>query len=244
MPNRRIKGSFISLALGLGLCVFLVPLSHAVIISPVQLDLSAKSPVASFTVTNDSAATLTYQSSALSWIQVDGQDVQVATNDLIVTPPIISINPKSSQVFRVALFKPGVHLLEQSYRIILDDISTDANTKTESGISFRFNHNLPVFYAPLTNIDSILWTICESHTAGKSCLQMENKGNRHAKVIKFTAVSANSAEPSDASKTLLAGSSSQWIFSTMLGAENTSSIQLITDKGPITLSLKDLPRSK
>jgi len=244
MTIRQLKGNFIGVALGLGLFVLLVPLSYAVIISPVQLDLSAKNPVASFTVTNDSAATLTYQSSALSWVQVDGQDVQVATNDLIVTPPIISIEPKRSQVFRVALFKPSAHPVEQSYRIILDDISADVNVKTEAGISFRFNHNLPVFYAPSTSIDSILWSLCKSHIAGKSCLQMENKGNRHAKVIQFTAVSANAEEPNKLSKTVLAGSSGQWLFSTVLGAENTSSIQLITDKGPITLSLKDLPSAK
>lgn len=133
MANRRIKGSFISLAFGLGLFVLLVPLSHAVIISPVQLDLSIKNPIASFTVTNDSAVTLTYQSSALSWVQIDGQDIQVASDDLIVTPPIISIIPKRSQVFRVALFKPSPQVVEQSYRIIMEDISADVNVATETG---------------------------------------------------------------------------------------------------------------
>lgn len=64
------------------------------------------------------------------------------------------------------------------------------------------------------------------------------------KVIQFTAVSESAEEPGNFSKTLLAGSSSQWLFSKVLGAENTNSIKLITDKGPITLSLKDLPRSK
>jgi fimbrial chaperone protein len=244
MLNRKIKCNLIAVIIGLGVITLWVPLSYAVIISPVQLDLSKKNPVGSFTVTNDSAATITYQAGALTWAQVEGEDIQLATNDLIVTPPIVTIKPKSAQVFRVALFKPAIHSVEHSYRIMLDDISADVAEKTETGISFRFNHNLPVFYAPATNIDSVIWSRCESKIAGKSCVLMENKGNRHAKVVKFTAISASAEEPNTKSKTLLAGSTTQWLFSSMLGSENTTGIKLITDKGPLSLSLKDLPRSR
>ena len=244
MIRRRIKCIIINLVFGLSLFTLWMPLSHSVVISPVQLDLSRKSPVAGFTVTNDSAVTLTYQADVLSWTQIDGQDIQVATNDLIVTPPIVSIQPKGSQIFRIAFFKKSSHELEQSYRIVLDDISADVTEKSDTGLNFRFNHNLPVFYAPLTSIDSVIWSVCESQIAGKSCLQMENKGNRHSKIVKFTAFSASAEETSSLSKTLLAGSSSQWIYTTKLGSENTTGIKLITDKGPLTIILKDLPKSK
>lgn len=244
MTQRQIKGNLITLAFGLGLMTLWVPLSHSVVISPVQLDLSKKNPVGSFTVTNDSKATLTYQASALSWAQLDGKDIEVATNDLIVSPPIVSIKPKDSQIFRVALLKPNTKLVEQSYRVMLDDISADVVEKIETGLSFRFNHNLPVFYAPASNIDSVIWSVCESKVLGKSCLQVENKGNRHTKIIKFTAASTSAEETHNLSKTLLAGTTIQWLYTTILGYENTSFIKLITDKGPLTLSLKDLTRSK
>lgn len=242
--NRQIKRNFIALSFGLGVYATLVPYSEAVIISPVQLDLSVKNPIASFTVTNDSALTVTYQSSALSWTQVDGQDVQIETNDLVITPPIVSIKPKSAQVFRVALFKAYSHLVEQSYRIVLDDISAEVAEKSDTGLSFRFNHNLPLFFAPLNSVDSVVWSTCESHVAGKGCLLMENKSNQHAKVVKFSAVSATTEELNSKTKTVLAGSSSQWIFSATQGLESTTSIKLITDKGPLTLILKDLPSTK
>ncbi len=244
MKNKKVLHNLINAAFGLSLFTTLISSSEAVIVSPVQLDLSVKNPIASFTVTNDSALTVTYQSSFSSWAQVDGQDVHIETNDLVVTPPIVSIKPKSAQVFRVALLKTSTHLVEQSYRIVLDDISTDVAEKSETGLSFRFNHNLPLFFAPLNSNNSVFWSLCESHVAGKSCLLMENKGNRHAKIVKFSAVSASSEEPNSLSKTVLAGSSNQWLFSTVQGAENTSSIKLITDKGPITLNLKDLPSTK
>ena len=244
MHRLQIRNILIFVIFGFALSVALIPYANAVVVSPVQIDLSLKAPVGSFTVTNDSDVVLTYQSTALTWAQIDGQDVQVETQDLIVTPPIVSIKPKSAQVFRVALFKPSKSLIEQSYRIILEDISTDVSQKAENGLSFRFNHNLPIFYAPLRITDLMIYSICESPAAGKSCVLIENKGNRHAKIIQFTAASANLEEASTISKTILAGSSSQWIFSTMQGSENTSNIKLITNKGPLNLNLKDLPRSK
>jgi fimbrial chaperone protein len=180
----------------------------------------------------------------LSWTQVDDQDVQVETNDIVITPPIVSIQPKSAQVFRAALFKASAHLAEQSYRIVLDDISEDVAEKSANGLSFRFSHNLPLFYAPLISVDSVVWSVCESHVAGKSCFLMENKGNRHVKIIKFSALSATKEELSSVSKTVLAGSSNKWFYSTIQGTEHTISIKLITDKGPLTLSVKDLPEAK
>jgi fimbrial chaperone protein len=241
---RQINHNIIVALFGLGVFSTLIPCAEAVIVSPVQLDLAVKNTIGSFTVTNDSDLTITYQSSALSWAQVDGQDVQNETNDIVVTPPIVSIKPKSSQVFRVALFKVSSHIVEQAYRVVLDDISSDVAEKSDTGLSFRFNHNLPLFYAPLTVLESVVWSTCDSHVEGKSCLLMENRGNRHAKVVKFSAISANAEEANSLTKTVLAGSTYQWLFSTKQGAENTTSIKLITDKGPITLNLKDLPKSK
>ena len=235
---------FILTAFGFGSFLTFLPASWAVIISPVQLDLSLRYPVASFTVTNDSEFPITYQASTLSWTQIDVQDIQLATQDLILTPPIVTIKSRSSQVFRVGLFKKPDNLVELSYRVILEDISSDVTEKTDAGLRFRFNHDLPLFYAPLSNNDLIVWSLCASSVIGKSCLMIENKGNRHAKIVKLTALSANLVEASNLSKTLLAGNSGQWLFPTMIGSENTTSIELITNKGPLTLTIKDLPRFK
>lgn len=242
---RTIQGkrNFVSIIFGLSFAL-LVPHSYAVTISPVQLNLSVKNPIVSFTVTNDSETILTYQAVTLSWSQTDGKDVQEDTTNIIVTPPIVSINPNSLQVFRVALHHSEATSLEQTYRIVLEDISENPDKKVLNGLSFRFNHNLPVFYAPLSILDLVVWSMCETKIKGMRCLMIENKGNVHAKIIKLSVVSATAKEPNGISKTLLAGSASQWIFPSMLGLEETKSIELLTNKGPLTLNIKDLPRFK
>ncbi|MFQ3218013.1 MAG: fimbrial chaperone protein [Paraglaciecola sp.] len=243
MVSLKIKGNLITAVFGLGVFAILVTQAQAVVISPIHLEMSVKKPVTSFTVTNESDQIVTYQLNTLSWVQVDGKDNYIEANELVVTPPIVSIKPKSSQTFRVALFKASSHRVEQSYRIILDDISTYVSDESKTGLTFIFNHNLPLFYAPLASVDSVVWSICESDVVGKSCLLMQNKGNRHAKMVKFSAVSATKEEPNNQAKTVLAGSSGKWLFSTMQGTENTTSIKLITSTGPLILLLKNLPSS-
>ncbi|MFT5313858.1 MAG: fimbrial chaperone protein [Paraglaciecola sp.] len=224
--------------------VALVPRAQAVMLSSVHLDMSVKKPIVSLTLTNDSAEVVTYQINTLTWDQVDGQNIYNETSDLMVTPPIVSIAANSSQVFRVGLFKPGPHLVELSYRVVLENITSETVAKKGTGLSFVFSHNLPLFYAPLMPVDSVLWSRCVSQVVGESCLRMENKGNRHTKMRNFNAVSPTEQKLYNNGSTVLAGSSAQWQFATMLGDENTTLIEVNTDKGPIRLILDDLPLAK
>jgi P pilus assembly chaperone PapD len=240
--NAAMKGKLIAALLGLGLFITLVPRSHAVIISPVHLNMSVKEPIISFTVTNDSEDVITYQINTLSWQQIDGKDTYNETIELIVSPPIVSIEPNSTQTFRVGLFKESSHLVEQAYRIVLDDITTYLPDQSKNSLKFIFNQNLPLFYAPVKRIDSVVWSTCESALSGTSCLLIENKGNRHVKLVNFIAVSATQEEPLHSAKTVLAGSTSKLFYPTTQGEiETTTSIKVSSGKGPIVLVLADLP---
>ena len=218
----------------------LVACAQAITISPVHLSMSVKKPIISLTVTNDSAKIMTFQTKTVIWSQVNGDNVYSDTNDLMITPPIVSIQANSSQVFRLALFTNSPHLVELSYRVILEDITAELASE-ENGLSFKFNHSLPFMYAPITPLDSVLWTRCESNVMGKSCLRMDNQGNRHAKLVRFNAVSTTAQVPYEGAKTVLAGSSAQWFYTTMIDAENTTHLEVITSRGPVMLIIEDLP---
>lgn len=241
--SMTIKGKFIAELLGIGLLLILVPHSQAVTISPVHLYLSVKEPIISFTVTNDSVERITYQINTLSWRQVGGEDTYDETKQLIVSPPIVSIEPNSSQTFRVGLLEESTHLVEQAYRVVLDDITAYLPGNSKNSLRFIFNYNLPLFYAPVNRVDSAVWSKCESTVKGKNCLLFENTGNRHVKLANFIAVSATKEERLSKSKTVLAGSTGKWLYPTMQGTENTISITLSSGNVPIVLVLADLPYS-
>jgi fimbrial chaperone protein len=230
----------IALFVGGLICLILVASAQAITISPVHLFMSVKKPIISLTVINDSAKVMTFQTKAVTWSQVNGKDVYSETNDLMITPPIVSIQANSTQVFRLAMFSDSSHLVESSYRVILEDITAEL-VSAENGVSFKFNHSLPLMYAPITPNDSVLWTRCESNVVGKSCLRMDNQGNQHAKLVRFNAVSATAQAPYEGAKTVLAGSSAQWFYTTMIGAENTIHLEVTTSKKSVTLIIEDLP---
>jgi P pilus assembly chaperone PapD len=217
----------------------LVACAQAITISPVHLSMSVKKPIISLTVTNDSARIMTFQTKTVIWSQVNGDNVYSDTNDFMITPPIVSIQANSSQVFRLALFRNSPHLVELSYRVILEDITAELASE-ENGLSFKFNHSLPLMYAPITPLDSVLWTRCESNVVGKSCLRMDNQGNRHTKLVRFNAVSTTAQVPYEGAKTVLAGSSAQWFYTTMIDAENTTHLEVTTNNGIETLIIEDL----
>jgi fimbrial chaperone protein len=241
--NVAIRGKHIAILLGVGLLLTLLPWALAVTISPIHLNLSVREPVISFKVTNNSAKAITYQINTLSWRQVDGKDTYNETSDLIVSPPIVSIEPNSTQTFRVGLLKESSHIIEEAYRVVLEDITLYLPDNSNNGLRFIFNHNLPLFYAPVKRVDSVIWSTCGSPAKGKSCLLFENKGNRHVKLANFIAVSSTNEEPLHKAKTVLAGSTGKWIYPTMQGTESTTSIKLNTGKGPLVLVLADLPIS-
>lgn len=239
MRKDAIRFCLIRVAIGLS---FLASLDSAtaLIISPIQLDISIKNPITSFKVTNDSSVAIVYQASALSWIQIGGQDTQVDTADLVITPPIVTIQPKTSQVFRVAMINPVPNLTELAYRVVLEDISEDMIKNSETGINFRFNHSLPLFYTLKIPVVSLVWSICKSVLVGKSCLRLDNKGNSFFKITKFSALSKSKDETVGGVKTILAGSSHEWIYSSMQGTEPTEGFRITSTKEPVNINLKDI----
>jgi hypothetical protein len=70
---------------------------------------------------------------------------------------------------------------------------------------------------------------------------MDNQGNRHAKLVRFNAISTTSQVPYKGAKTVLAGSSAQWFYTTMIDAENTTHLEVTTSRGPVMLIIEDLP---
>ena len=243
MIARHIELPLLKVVVGFAALATLISAS-AVIISPVELNISSKNPVTSFKVTNDSSAAITYQSNVLLWEQIGGLEKQGETKDLVITPPIVTVQPKATQIFRVAMLRVIPHSREQAYRVLIEDISDEKIANSEQGVSFKFNHDLPLFYTPLNIVSSLTWSSCVSSVVGKGCLRLENKGNSRLKIIKISALSKNNGEVIGSVKTILSGGSYDWSYASMQSSEAIEGFRIITSKEPINISLKDFPGRK
>lgn len=187
-------------------------------VSPVVVEIDSPRKAAAITLTNGSDRAVTYQVEALNWRQENGVDRYQPTDELVVVPPIFEIAPHSSQVVRVMLRVPAPSGVERTYRVLLEDI-TQAPATENTGIAFRFSHNLPVLVAPAGKINNVMqWRPCAAEPAVRQagpaelCVRLRNAGNRRIKVTELL-MSGNGwqqALPVHGGFNLLAGAEREW----------------------------------
>jgi fimbrial chaperone protein len=191
------------------------PLSAASInVSPVVVEVGSPRKAVAVTITNNSNRAVTFQADALTWRQDNGVDRYEPTGDLLVVPSVLEIPPNGGQVIRVVLRKPAPSPVERTYRLILEDITTDVAPPEGKGLAFRFTHNLPVMIAPSAKVqNSMQWKPCAAPAPAKQlCVSLRNSGNRRIKVasIKLGGDAWQQTLPLKEQLNVLAGAYREW----------------------------------
>lgn len=118
-------------------------------VSPVRIFMNANERAIAVTVVNEGAEELVMQSEIYAWQQKPGgEDALTPTEDLVLSPPIVKLAPKSRQVLRLARVGGPPSGQEQSYRMIVREVpeakQADKNAKVQMALAF----SLPIFITP------------------------------------------------------------------------------------------------
>lgn len=134
----------------LPLCIWASGLS----ISPIHIHFAPGEKIATITLKNTSDEPITLQTKLYQWRQAEGQDNYVPTQDLIASPAMFKIAPRSKQLVRIALRNPEPSAPEQqkTYRLVLNQILPMAvKTKPKTDlINTKLKITLPIFIDPKT----------------------------------------------------------------------------------------------
>lgn len=209
-------------ALGAALCtlaLLALPPAEAASLSvdPVRIELSPQQQTAAITLKNDSDLPSSIQIQAVAWSQLDGKDVYTPTRELLVSPPIITIAPKSEQVIRAALRRQADTASELTYRIYLQELPPQP-APGFMGLQVALRIGLPVFVKPQTGkaAPKMVWTV--SHAPDNSLkVALQNQGNAHVKVSDFALYIPGKDEPIAVESGLsyiLAGQAREWLLKT------------------------------
>lgn len=173
-------------------------------VNPVRVYLDGKSKSGSLVVENTSDEMVTIQAMLNSWSQENGLDKIQPTEDLLVSPPIFKVQPKSRQVVRIGFLKTPDATREGSYRLFLQEVPPPRKPD-EQGLGVSLRMSLPIFVAPHAgNHQAVLkWTAqpVDDHNLK---LSLANSGNAH---IQITAISVSLPDGS-----YLAGSPSMMTY--------------------------------
>jgi fimbrial chaperone protein len=179
MATRRL---FIGAVAVLGSLV--TPFAQAGVFSvvPVRIYMTPRDRAVAITVTNEGDTDMVLQAEVNTWRQKpDGTDEQVASDDLILSPPILKLKPRARQVVRLARVAPPDLSQQLTYRLLMREVPEAAANKPGVQISVALALSMPVFVTPPGAKAAVA---CDAVRAPETGVQVSctNTGNAYAQV--------------------------------------------------------------
>lgn len=137
-------GAFVPLLLGLALPASAGDFS----VTPVRIFMAPRDRAVAVTVTNEGDQEVVMQADVFSWKQKPGGDEDLTlTEDMILSPPILKLAPKSRQVLRLARLTPPPAGDQVTYRMIVREIP-EARPSQGPQVTVALAFSLPIFITP------------------------------------------------------------------------------------------------
>ena len=159
-------------------------LAGAFNVSPVRVELSAQNRTQALTVRNEGGEPSVVQVQLYAWSQEAGQDILQETSDLLVSPPVFTVQPGQSQLLRVALRSAPDPARQLSYRAVLQEVPPQARPAGPA-LSVALRISLPVFVEPPVETAPKLDWQARIDADGQLQIQAQNLGNGHIQVADF-----------------------------------------------------------
>lgn len=175
--------------LSAGFCSYLPAAEFSV--TPVRIFMAARDRAVAITVTNEGTEEVVMQADLYSWKQKPGgEDELVLTEDMILSPPILKLAPKSRQVVRLARLTPPPAGEQLTYRMIVREIPEARPPSKELAIQIALAFSLPVFITPPGAKRQL---ICVTERVAPDTINAvcENKGTAYAQPREFTLLAEN-----------------------------------------------------
>ncbi len=150
-------------------------------VTPVRIFMTPRDRAVAITVTNEGSDEVVMQAEVYAWAQkADGSDDLTQTDDLILTPPILKLAPKSRQVVRLARLVPPPATGEHTYRMIVREVP-EARERPGITMQVALAFSMPIFITS-QGAKRDLRCVPERTAANTVKVKCENDGNAYAQI--------------------------------------------------------------
>ena len=216
----------------------------SLVIDPVRIEFANRRPYATLRLTNQGDSPITVQARVFRWGFKGEEDVLVPSDEVILNPPLLTIEPHAERILRLGLRVPNNSSAEQTYRLILDEIPKAQAESQVSAVNVVLRISIPIFAKPKGNAAPRLAWTARALADGKVEISAVNSGSAHVQIKQLT-ISKAGAQAAAVTQTthtyLLPKQQHKWEIAR---AEKTGATQLVvhavTDAGDINETL-DLP---
>lgn len=163
-------------------------------VTPVRIFMEARDRAIAITVVNEGDEEIVMQADLYSWHQKPGGDDDlVLTEDMILSPPILKLAPKSRQIVRLARLGPAPASDQLTYRMIIREIPEAKPASKELKLQIALAFSLPVFITPPGAKRQLSCSVerVAADTVNAVC---ENTGKAYAQPVAFALVADNGAQ--------------------------------------------------
>ena len=153
-------------------------------ISPVMIILRAGQGATGITMQNMGETPVYGQVRVFLWDQNNTEDVLTPTQEVVASPPILQIGPKSSQIIRLVRRSSQLPSRELSYRILIDEIPREGEGPA-SGVDIRLRYSVPMFVQPADEriAPALAWSVYRKDDQWR--LKVRNSGTLRAQIGSF-----------------------------------------------------------
>lgn len=167
-------------------------------VAPISLTLEAGRGADGLWLSNTGDAPLNAQVRVFHWTQAEGEDRLEASRGLVVSPPMLKLEPGGRQLVRVIRTGAPPGRNEDAFRLLVDEVPDESALK--AGLNFLVRHSVPVFVAPAGDgktATQLSWSL-RGDAAGPR-LEVANAGSMHAQLasLSFTGRTGGTVAISD-----------------------------------------------
>ncbi len=163
-------------------------------VSPVKVTLPARAKSTSVTVTNNGRKPLALRIRLYAWDKQDGADRLRPAEDLVVTPPILKLEPGRKQIVRIG--RPAeipLPAVEQAYRLVVTELPLPGEEQGQSALALRslLEISVPLFVPPAKPDKSLRWALLTGPQSGQYAVAVDNAGTVHGKLTRLRLLDAD-----------------------------------------------------
>lgn len=210
-------------------------------VSPVLIEMRSPDKASTLTLKNNADQSLGVQLRVFLWQQSNGEEQLLATDDLVLSPPIANVPPFAEQIVRIVDRRSGAIEAERSYRVFVDELPAQVGPQSERQVNVLLRYSLPVFIQSgrQGEVARPVWKL--SQQGQDLTLAVRNEGKRRLRLSEVRIETPDGAIAPFGSGLLgyvLAGSERHWTGQLQnngsLGKTGTVQLWAVTDRGDIS----------
>lgn len=148
-------------------------------VSPILVEGAAGAD-AGLTLRNVEPRPVTVQVRVYRWSLAEGRDDLVPTDDVVASPPIVTVAPLEDYRVRVDRAAAGEPRGEESYRIVVDEVPS-VDRQRNGTVAVVLRYVIPAFFAaPDATPPRLAWSFASR--GGRTVLRAVNTGDRRVQV--------------------------------------------------------------